>query len=649
MRTDLPSRRNSRPVPPHSSFNPTLAQRLVLLLAIGAAVVLGMGQLTTPTAIPASAPATEFSAERAMQHLRIIAREPHPIGSPANAAIRQYLIGQLRILGLEPEVQTATYAGRFPEAVTFNAGTVNNVVARLLGTANTGAFVLNAHYDGADTGPAASDNGAAVAGVLEAVRALRAGPALKNDVIIVFSDGEEYGDLGAGAFTTQHPWAKDVRVAVNTSQQNGAMLREFAEAVLDSVGSSFLFELVRAIPSLRAGTDLHDYLNIGSAGFAFLYTGNTTAYHTALDNVEIIDQGSVQHHGSYALSLACHFGNLDLANLPAEGDAVFFNPLPGVFAWYSQAWALPLAGLIAVLLVALLVVGFRRSLLTPGGVAVGTLAFPFAVLGAMLIAMLSWWSVKTLNSDYQVSLVGNYQSGLLLTGLIALTVAVVAVFYTLLLGWMRLANLTVGALLIWAVLMVITSVSAPGLSYFFTWPLLAGVLLLGWTFLARGSFRNPWWQVALLGITAVPGITLLGSEMYWMVGLMHRFEFAIPLPLFAVPMHFVALVLGLLIPHLALLVGNAPQQAPPAQRWLVPGGAALVSILVIVVANATSGFSAEHPRPDHIAYELNADTGEATWVSTDRHLDAWTKQFFGDSAECRQFETVMRPKSWTPG
>ncbi|MFL5852796.1 MAG: M28 family peptidase [Solirubrobacteraceae bacterium] len=44
-----------------------------------------------------------------------------------------------------------------------------------------------------------------VANVLEVARALRAGPRLRNDVIFVFSDGEENGDLGAAAFAGQSP------------------------------------------------------------------------------------------------------------------------------------------------------------------------------------------------------------------------------------------------------------------------------------------------------------------------------------------------------------------------------------------------------------------------------------------------------------
>jgi hypothetical protein len=42
-----------------------------------------------PAIIPASAPATVFSAERAMQHVREIAQRPHPTGSVDHARVLQ--------------------------------------------------------------------------------------------------------------------------------------------------------------------------------------------------------------------------------------------------------------------------------------------------------------------------------------------------------------------------------------------------------------------------------------------------------------------------------------------------------------------------------------------------------------------------------
>ena len=77
----------------------------------------------------AAAPPAEFSAERALAHVREIAQRPHPAGSPDNARVRDYLVAQLRALGLDVEVQDATGVGtRYP-----TAGRIRNVLARLPG------------------------------------------------------------------------------------------------------------------------------------------------------------------------------------------------------------------------------------------------------------------------------------------------------------------------------------------------------------------------------------------------------------------------------------------------------------------------------------------------------------------------------------
>jgi len=55
--------------------------------------------------VPASAPATEFSAERAIAEVREIAQAPHPVGSAEHARVRDYLLARLGALGLEPSIQ----------------------------------------------------------------------------------------------------------------------------------------------------------------------------------------------------------------------------------------------------------------------------------------------------------------------------------------------------------------------------------------------------------------------------------------------------------------------------------------------------------------------------------------------------------------
>jgi hypothetical protein len=71
---------------------------------------------------------------------------------------------------------------------------------------------------------------------------------------------------------------------------------------------------------------------------------------------------------------------------------------------------------------------------------------------------------------------------------------------------------------------------------------------------------------------------------------------------------------------------------------MIPSVAGLMGVALVGWASLTSGFDAECPRPNRIAYELNADTGQARWISPDRHLDDWTRQFFPAQPERVAYE-----------
>ena len=149
-----------------------------------------------------------------MNHLAVIAQRPHQIGSTEHAVVRDYLVKELKTHGLVTEVQTTTALNPIWRSE-FRAGTVQNVIARLPGVANSKAVMLVAHYDSVPNSTGASDDGAGVAALLETVRALKSAAHLKNDVIFLFTDGEEPGLLGANAFTSEHLWAKDVGLVMN--------------------------------------------------------------------------------------------------------------------------------------------------------------------------------------------------------------------------------------------------------------------------------------------------------------------------------------------------------------------------------------------------------------------------------------------------
>ena len=120
-------------------------------------------------------------------------------------------------------------------------------------------------------------------------------------------------------------------------------------------------------------TDLTVFLDAGMAGMNFAADGGITRYHTALDNADLLDQRTLQHQGTYALSMARRFGSIDL-NAPRAGDAVFFV-VAGKLIHYSARLAIPFAIVVTILVLGVMWIGIRDGRFSIGGIAAG-----FAIL-----------------------------------------------------------------------------------------------------------------------------------------------------------------------------------------------------------------------------------------------------------------------------
>src|ERR1022692_2195863 len=88
--------------PKPRTFSPgrAAALTLVFLVAVSWWSVL---QVSPPPAVPATAPPTDFPAARALAHLRVFARVPHPVGTAAHDTVRDYIVEQLSWLGVQPD------------------------------------------------------------------------------------------------------------------------------------------------------------------------------------------------------------------------------------------------------------------------------------------------------------------------------------------------------------------------------------------------------------------------------------------------------------------------------------------------------------------------------------------------------------------
>jgi hypothetical protein len=323
-----------------------------------------------PAVVSANAPGNVFSAERAAEHLSQIALKPNPIGSKASEEVRQYITGQIENMGHTPVLHVTEYfnqAGFYPQC----AATVRNILVRIPGYNNEKAVLFMGHYDTRTNAPGASDNKSAVVTMLELIRMLSHYPQLKNDLIFLFTDGEEYGLFGASAFLDDHPWATDVDVVINleamgtsgmsqlfeTGDNNLGLIREIGRTVPYPAGNSLFYEIYKIMPN---STDYEVFKKRGIKGLNFAYVGNTFDYHTPGDNIENTDLRSIQHHGSYVSALAMHLGN-SAHGLEANENAVYFNTLGTQFIWYPYSWAGVFAALVLVLAVSLIIIGVMRK------------------------------------------------------------------------------------------------------------------------------------------------------------------------------------------------------------------------------------------------------------------------------------------------
>ncbi|HWF02164.1 MAG TPA: M20/M25/M40 family metallo-hydrolase, partial [Candidatus Angelobacter sp.] len=256
-----------------------------------------------------------FSAGRALQHLSSIASAPHPINSAEHALVRDYILNAFRQVGMSPAVQK-TAADDSDDG----AGSIENIICRLPGSTHDKAVLLVAHYDSVEEGPGASDDGVAVADILETARALKSQPQLKRDIIFLITDGEEAGLLGAKAFVAKHAWAKDVGVVLNfdargttgfsimfeTSAQNGWLISNFGAASSHPVANSLSYEIYKRLPN---DTDFTIFRRAGYSGLNFAFINGLGNYHKASDSIKAVDPRSLQHDGDYMMELAKQFGN----------------------------------------------------------------------------------------------------------------------------------------------------------------------------------------------------------------------------------------------------------------------------------------------------------------------------------------------------
>ncbi|HVZ28521.1 MAG TPA: M20/M25/M40 family metallo-hydrolase [Rhizomicrobium sp.] len=422
-----------------------------------------------PVPLGVDAPAGQFSAARARNALMRLedGEKPHPAGSAENSAVHQRLAAELARLGVQSETLKGMSCRSGGRGIT--CANVGDVVAEAVPGSGK-AILLMAHMDSVLAGPGVGDDMSGVATILETIRALKASGNNNHPVMALFTDGEEFGLLGAELFLRDPARRSKVGVVVNveargtrgpsylfqTSPGDAKLIDIYAASVPHPATSSLYGEIYRYLPN---DTDLTPFLRQGLQGYNFAFIGNVAAYHTGLDKAGNLDPASLQSQGDNVLELLR--GLERGGDLPSErGDAIYFDVLGRWLPRLPQSIALPLATLAFVIIG---ILGQRRE--RKGRVAAALMPF-LLLLGCAAVGFVLAGIARLISGESNPS----FAHPLALRLSLAAGCWFVALLASRRAGpnasWLWLSGLG-----------IVTAVFAPGLSPYFIFPSLVAALL----------------------------------------------------------------------------------------------------------------------------------------------------------------------------
>lgn len=578
------------------------------------------GEVTT-----ASTPLEQFSTERAMKHLEVISEKPHYVGSEAHTEVRDYIASELKKLGLKPEIQEGFVLDSWWGSNSLVKA--ENIVARFKGAGSGKSLLLMSHYDSAPHSKSrgASDAGSGVVTVLETLRAYFAGKEVpKNDIIVLFTDSEELGLDGATLFVNEHPWAKNVGVALNfeargssgpsnmiveTNGGNSNLIKGFKEANVEyPVASSLMYSIYKMLPNDTDSTVLREEGDI--PGFFFAFIDSHYNYHTINDTVENLDPKTLEHQGSYLMPLLKHFSQIDLSKIKTISDDVYFDVPLFTFVSYPFTWIWPMLIIAIVLFILITIKGIHNKKLQLKNIGKGFIALILSLIAPLLIMKLFallWPYVYPQYGDMLPVFIYNGHW---------YTIAFVMMSLSFCFGIYRyfskvdeIASVFVAPLFLWIVINVIVAIYLKGAAFFII-PILF-VLVAYYVMVAK---KSP--SILLMLLLVAPAIFIfapliqffpvgLGPKAYWM------------------SIVFTVLLFSLLLP----VVGRYKRKKALGYVSL------FVMLLFLGIAHSKSDYTPERQKPNSLLYYAQEDTQKAYWVTYDDRLDPWIERYLGANPE----------------
>jgi len=581
---------------------------------------------------------SEFSTERALEQVKNISQKPHFVGSDNHNVVANYLVKELKNLGLETSIQ---------EGFSFSDKGIltrsKNILARIKGTNNDKALLLLSHYDSAphSYSKGSSDAGSGVATILESVRAFTyAKKQHKNDIIILFSDAEELGLNGAALFVTQHLWAKEVGLVLNfeargssgpsymlmeTNAGNAGLVKEFSTANAQyPVSNSLMYSVYKMLPN---DTDLTVFREQGNIqGYNFAFIDGHYNYHTAQDDINHLDKNSLAHQGKYLMPLLNYFSNADLSATLATEDEVYFT-IPYTFISYPFSWVLPMVIIAFALLLLLIFIGIGKRVLSFPEMIRGFIPLLCSVIVSGLITFLGWKLLLLLYPQYNDLLNGfTYNGHDYIAAFTLLSLSICFAFYQIFSFKKVTMNHYVAPLFLWILLNGSIAFFLKGAGFLIL-PVLAGLLMLAFFVLTQ---KSKWILNLFLCIPALLIIAPFIQMFPIGLGLKVLFGSAI----------LTALTFGLLLP----VFGSFMRKGRVSLLFL------MLAIGFFAKAHYESGYELGKAKSNSLVYILDTDKNKATWATYDTNLDEWTKTYLGQNPkDATVLSSISLPSKYNSG
>ena len=561
----------------------------------------------------------DFSIENALDHLRIISKKPHYTGSEYHSVVRDYILNELKNMGLETEIQNQVVT-RFCCVGT----NTSNIIGTIKGSSNGKSLVLLTHYDSRHHASfGASDAGSGVVTILEGVRSFLSKNTIPiNDIHLVFTDAEEIGLLGAQAFVKNHSLVDNIGLVLNfeargsggpsymlmeTNGKNGDLISEFINADPGfPAANSLMYSIYKMLPNDTDLTVFREQANIN--GFNFAFIGDHFDYHTSLDSFERLDRNTLIHQADYIMSMLNHFSKINLSNLDSENDYVYLNFPILKMLHYPYSWIYPLLIFSIIFFLFIIYLGLAINKLSIQGILNGILALTISLFTCLSITIILWKTISYFNPDYADILHGfTYNGYYYITAFIFLNIfCLFSIYYRFFKNSSGL-DLTIMPIGFWLIINVLISIYLKGAAYFI---IPVNLVLFSILLIYFSNFKGNK-KMLLWTFFSVPLIYIFAPQL-------KMFPVGLGLDNLFITSFFLVLIFVLLLPVFSNF----------AFKNQIKNLTLLIAIVFFALAFLNNDYDVNSKKPNSILYYSDLDSKQSYWLSRNENLDEFTSQFF---------------------